>query len=73
MSDKWIVQLYEHLEDNPLIVVVNGFRHVGIYDALRLIGEDDDLQECPTGDDSDNEESDTDIDTLVEKKGVFAG
>ena len=67
VSGKWIVQLYEHLEDNPHIVV-HGFRHAGIYDALSLIDEDDNLPEYPTSDDSDdeNEESDTDIDTLEE-------
>jgi len=73
VSGKWIVQLYEHLKDNPHIVVY-GFRHAGIYDALRLIDKDDDLPEYPTKDDSDdeNEESDTDIDTLVEKKGLLS-
>jgi len=44
VSGKWIIQLYEHLEDSPQIVV-HGFRHAGIYDALRLIDEDDDLPE----------------------------
>ncbi|XP_065917245.1 uncharacterized protein [Dysidea avara] len=66
MSVGWIVQLYEHLEDNPQIKV-HGFRHAGIYDALRLIDEDDDLPEYPTSDDDDDDDDklDTDIDTLV--------
>jgi len=61
------------LEDNPQIVV-HGFRNAEIYDALRLIDEDDDLPEYLTSDDSDdeNEESDTDINTLVEKKGLLS-
>jgi len=42
----------------------------GIYDALRLIDKDDDLPEYPS--DDENEESDNDIDTLVEKKGQLS-
>jgi len=44
------------------------------FDAFRLIGEDDDLPEYPTSDDSDdeNEESDTDIDIVVDKKGLLS-
>ena len=63
VSGNWLVQLYEHLEANPQIVV-HGFRHAGIFSALSLIDEDDDLPEYPTSDDDDdeNEESDTDID-----------
>ena len=64
VSGRWIVQLYEHLEDNPQIIV-HGFHHAGIYDALRLIDEDDDLPEYPTSDDDYDDESDTDIDILV--------
>ena len=63
VSGNWLVQLYEHLEANPQIVV-HGFRHAGIFSALSLIDKDDDLPEYPTSDDDDdeNEESDTDID-----------
>jgi len=68
VSGKWM-----HLEDNPQRVV-RGFCHAGIYDALKLINEDDDLPEYPTGDDSDdeNEVSDTDINIVVEKKCLLS-
>ena len=40
VSGQWFVQLYEYLEDNPQIIV-HGFRHAGVYDALGLLDEDD--------------------------------
>ena len=40
VNGQWLVQLYEHLEDNRQIIVHN-FRHTGIYDALGLLDEDD--------------------------------
>ena len=43
---------YENLKDNPQIIV-HGFCHAEIYDALKLINEDDDLPEYPTSDDDD--------------------
>ena len=45
------MQLYEYLEDNPQIIV-HGFRHAGIYDALGLLDEDD-LPDYTTTDESD--------------------
>ena len=33
---RWLVNLYEHLENSPDIIV-NGFRHVGIHQALNLL------------------------------------
>lgn len=50
VSGKWLVELYEHLEDLPQMVVY-GFRHAGIYNSLSLIDENDDLFEYPTSDD----------------------
>ena len=44
-----IVQLYEHLGDNPEIIM-HGFCYAGIYDALRLIDKDDDLSEYSRSD-----------------------
>jgi len=32
----WLVKLYEHLENNPHIIV-NGFRHAGIFRALNIL------------------------------------
>ena len=54
VSGQWLVQLYEYLEDNPQIIV-HGFRHAGIYDALGLLDEDD-LPDYTTTDESDMDE-----------------
>ena len=54
VSGQWLVQLYKYLEDNPQIVV-HGFRHAGIYDALGLLDEDD-LPDYTTIDESDIDE-----------------
>ena len=51
LSGQWLVQQYEHLEDNPQIIV-HGFRHAGIYNALGLLDEDD-LPNYTTTDESD--------------------
>ena len=69
VSGKWLVELYEHLEDNPQIAV-HGFCHAGIYNALSQINEDGELPEYTTSDNSDdkNEEWDTDIDDTIKKK-----
>ena len=55
MSGQWLVQLYEYLEDNPQIIV-HGFKHSGIYDALGLLDEDD-LPDYATTDESDMDEA----------------
>ena len=55
LSGQWLVQLYEYLEDNPQIIV-HGFRHCGIYDALGLLDEDD-LPDYATTDESDMDEA----------------
>ena len=49
--------MFEHLQDNPQIIV-HGFRHAGVFDALSILDED----ELPTysSEDSDIEEDDTD-------------
>ena len=54
VSGQWLVQLYEYLGDNPQIIV-HGFRHAGIYDALGLLDEDD-LSDYTTTDESDMDE-----------------
>jgi len=38
LGAQWMLQVYEHLADNPQ-VVVNGFRHAGVYRALGLLDE----------------------------------
>ena len=53
VSGKWLVELYEHLEDNPQIAV-HGFCHAGIYNALSQINEDGELPEYTTSDNSDD-------------------
>ena len=40
---------------------MHGFRHTEIYDALRLINDDDDLPKYPTNNDDNDDKSDTDI------------
>ena len=60
VGGKWIVQLYEHLTDSPHIVL-HGFRHAGVYSALRLLDDDDNgIPDYTTTDDSD-------IDDEIEK------
>ena len=39
LGAQWMVALYEHLTDNPHIIV-NGFRHAGIFTALGLLNDD---------------------------------
>ena len=41
LGAQWMVALYEHSTDNPHIIV-NGFRHAGIFTALGLLNDDDD-------------------------------
>ena len=40
LGAQWMVALYEHLTDNPH-VIVNGFRHAGVCSALGLLNDDD--------------------------------
>ena len=42
LGAQWMVALYEHLTDNPH-VIVNGFRHAGIFTALGLLDDDTEL------------------------------
>lgn len=57
VGGQWIVQMFEHLQENPQIIV-HGFRHAGVFDALSILDKD----ELPTysSEDSDIEEDDTD-------------
>ena len=64
---KWIVQLYEYLADKPHIIV-NGFKHAGIYSALGLL-DDDDIPDYLTTDDSDTDDGEDEIEELVELSG----
>ena len=57
VGGQWIVQMFEHLQDNPQ-VIVHGFRHAGIFDALSILDEDE-LPTC-SNEDFDIEEDDTD-------------
>ena len=45
LDAQWMKEVVEHLADNPHIII-NGFRHAGIYTALGLI--DDDVVISPT-------------------------
>ena len=38
LGAQWMLQLYEDLADNPHIIV-NGYRHAGVYSALGLLDE----------------------------------
>ena len=62
VGGKWIVQLYEHLTDKPHIIV-HGFRHAGVYSALGLLDDDDDIPDYTTAGDSD---IDDEIEELME-------
>lgn len=62
VGGKWMVQLYDHLTDNPHIIV-HGFRHAGVYIALGLLDDDDDIPDYTTTDDSDVDEK---IEELME-------
>ena len=53
-----IVQMFEHLQDNPQILV-HRFRHTGVFYALGILDKDE-LPICNSEEDSDNDEDDTD-------------
>ena len=38
LGAQWMVALYEHLTNNPY-VIVNGFRHAGVFTALGLLDD----------------------------------
>ena len=59
IGGQWIVEAFEHLENNPQIIV-HGFRHAGIFDALGIIDQDE-LPDYESDDDSDFDE-DEDMD-----------
>ena len=40
IGGKWFVKLYKHLENNPHIVV-NGFKHAGIFKVLDMFTDVD--------------------------------
>ena len=63
VSGQWLVLLYEYLEDNPHIVV-HGFRHARIFDALGLLDEND-LSDYAI-DESDSSDYATDEDEVTE-------
>ena len=62
VGGKWIVQLYEYLENNPHMIV-HGFRHAGFFSALGLLDNDDSTPDYSTTDDSD---IDDEIEELME-------
>ena len=57
VGGQWIVQMFEHLQDNPQILV-HGFRHAGVFDALGILDEDE-LPIYNSEEDSDSDEDDT--------------
>ena len=56
-----------YLADKPHIIV-NGFKHAGIYSALGLL-DDDDIPDYLTTDDSDTDDGEDEIEELVEPSG----
>ena len=58
VGGQWVVQVFEHLQDNPQIIV-HGFRHAGIFDALGILDEDE-LPIYSSEGESDIEEDDSD-------------
>ena len=62
VGGQWIVQVFEHLQDNPQIIV-HGFRHADIFDALGILDEDE-LPRYSSEEDSDIEENNTDEDVI---------
>ena len=58
LGGQWIVQVFEHLQDSPQIIV-HGFRHAGIFDALGILDEDE-LPSCSSEEDFDIGENNTD-------------
>ena len=59
IGGQWIVQAFEHLENNQHIIV-HGFRHAGIFDALGIIDQDE-LPDYESEDDFDFVDEDEDI------------
>ena len=59
---RWLVKLYEHLENNPHFIV-NGFRHAGIFEALNILTNVDDTNLVDYSDSS-SENSVSDINSL---------
>ena len=51
IGSQWIEQAFEHLENNPHIIV-HGFWHAGIFDALGIVDQDE-LPDYVSEDDSD--------------------
>ena len=62
VGGKWIVQLYEYLENNPHIIV-HGFRHAGFFSVLGLLDNNDSTPDYSTTDDFD---IDNEIEELME-------
>ena len=42
IEERWFIEVIEHLQDNPHIVV-NGFKHAGIHQALGIMTDENDL------------------------------
>ena len=61
---RWLVNLYEHLENSPDIIV-NGFRHAGIHQALNLLTDIDDSS-LVNYSESSSEDSASDIENEVD-------
>ena len=56
IGGQWIVQAFEHLENNPHIIV-HRFWRAGIFDALGIIDQDE-LPDYESKDDSDFDDED---------------
>ena len=51
MGGKWIVEMFEYLQDNSQIIV-HGFRHARVFDTLGIL-DDDELPDYMNDEDSD--------------------
>jgi len=58
---EWIVQVFEYLQANPQIIV-HGFRHAGVFDALGIIDNDELPEYGDNLESNDDSELDEDVD-----------
>ena len=61
IGGKWIVEMFEYLQDNPQIIV-HGVRHAGVFNALGIL-DDDELPDYINDEDSDLDEDSVDEDS----------
>ena len=78
IGGRWFMEVIEHLQDNPHIVV-NGFKHAGIHQALGILTDDesdlsiysDDSNEYSDESESDEDGLPDDVSTPLSVHDVF--